>query len=130
MSRFRHSTLTPLLIILEYNCRSDQFEITVEFLSIKSGASIKQTTFAQSSESYSERDFQIKSCVSLGGPTSVGEVGVKACGNISETERNRVSNMNTQVKLIVLGGTKNTRNALHSQITKELIEKLMNEADE
>ena len=38
--------------------------------------------------------------------------------------------MNTQGKLIVLGGTKNTRNALHSQITKELIEKLMNEADE
>ena len=35
--------------------------------------------------------------------------------------------MNTQAKLIVIGGTKNTRNALHSQITKELIEKLMNE---
>ena len=43
-------------------------------LSIKGGASIKQTTFAQSSESYSERDFQIKSCVSLAGPTSVGEL--------------------------------------------------------
>ena len=99
-------------------------------LSIKGGASIKQTTFAQSSESYSERDFQIKSCVSLAGPTSVGEVGVDGCGNISKTEKNRSSNMNTQGKLIVLGGTKNTRNALHSQRTKELIEKLMNEADE
>ena len=118
------------MIILEYNCHSNHFEITVEFLSIKRGASIKQTTFAPSSESYSERDFQIKSCVSLAGSTSVGRVGVKAFENISETERNRVSNMNTEGKLIVLGGTKNTRNALHKQRTKELIEKLMNEADE
>ena len=62
-------------------------------LSIKSGSSIKQTTFAQSSESYSERDFQIKSCVSLAGPTSVGKVGVDACGNISEIEKNRASNI-------------------------------------
>ena len=99
-------------------------------LSVKRGASIKQTTFAQSSESYSQRDFQIKSCVSLAGPTSVGKVGVEACANISKTEKNRVSKMNTQGKLIVLGGTKNTRNALLNQRTKELIEKLMNEADE
>ena len=99
-------------------------------LSVKDGARIKQTTFAQSSESYSERDFQVKSCVSLAGPTSVGTLGVEACANISKTEKKRASNMNTQKRLIVLGGTKNTRNALYSQRTKELIEKLMNEAGE
>ena len=57
-------------------------------------------------------------------------LGVEACANISKTEKKRASNMNTQKRLIVLGGTKNTRNALYSQRTKELIEKLMNEAGE
>ena len=54
--------------------------------SVKRGASMKQTTFAESSKSYSQRDFQVKSCVSLAGPTSVGKVGVKACANVSKEE--------------------------------------------
>ena len=86
-------------------------------LSVKSGTSIKQMAFIQSSKSYSERDFQIKSWVSLAGPSSVGKVHVEACANVSETEKNRVRNMNTQEKLFVLGGTKKTRNALNKKIT-------------
>ncbi|XP_068747778.1 DELTA-alicitoxin-Pse2b-like [Montipora capricornis] len=98
--------------------------------SIKRGSSIKQTTFVQSSESYSQRDFQVKSCVSLAGPTSVGKVGVEACANVSRSEASRASHMNTVDRLIVRGGTKETRNALFKQRTEELIEKLMNEAGE
>ncbi|XP_068710185.1 DELTA-alicitoxin-Pse2b-like [Montipora foliosa] len=98
--------------------------------SVKRGSSIKQTSFAESSKSYSQRDFQVKSCVSLAGPTSVGKVGVEACANVSQREASSASHMNTVDKLIVRGGTKETRNALFKQRTEELIEKLMNEADE
>ncbi|XP_068712440.1 DELTA-thalatoxin-Avl2a-like [Montipora foliosa] len=98
--------------------------------SVKRGSSIKQTSFAESSKSYSQRDFQVKSCVSLAGPTSVGKVGVEACANVSQSEASSASHMNTVDKLIVRGGTKETRNALFKQRTDELIEKLMNEADE
>ena len=37
------------------------------------GASFRQMIFAESSESYSERDFEVKSCLSLAGTTPVGD---------------------------------------------------------
>ena len=96
--------------------------------SVKRGASMKQTTFAESSKSYSQRDFQVKSCVSLAGPTSVGKVGVKACANVSKEEVTKASSINTQDKLIIRGGTLETRNALRGDRTEKLIEKFLNEA--
>ena len=96
--------------------------------SVIRGSSIKQTTFAQSDEAYSERHFHIKSCVSLSGPTEVGKLGVQACANVSKTEITQSQKMNTIDKLIVRGGTKETRNAFIKKRTKDLIEKLLNEA--
>ncbi|XP_073239921.1 DELTA-alicitoxin-Pse2b-like [Porites lutea] len=96
--------------------------------SVNRRASIKQTTFAKSSNSYSERDFQVKSCVSFAGPTTVGKVGVKACANVSKTEISKATHMNTEDKLIIRGGTVNTRSALRTSRTKELIEQFLNEA--
>lgn len=98
--------------------------------SVMLGSSIRQTTFAKSSDSYSQRDFQVKSCVSLAGPTSVGKVGVKACANFSRSEISKAAKMNTKNTFIVRGGTKETRNALVYERTKEEITKLMNEADQ
>ena len=98
--------------------------------SVKRGSSIKQTTFAESSSSYSQRDFQVKSCLELAGPTNVGKVGVKACANVSKSEISKATKMNTEDKLIIRGGTKETRNSLYKQRTEDLIEKLLNEAGE
>lgn len=98
--------------------------------SVKRGSIIRQTTFAESSKSYSQRDFEVKSCVKFAGPSSVGKVGVEACANISNSEVSSVTQMNTEDKLIVRGGTQETRSALIKKRTKELIEKLMNEAGE
>jgi len=98
--------------------------------SVKRGSSIKQTTFAESSSSYSQRDFQVKSCLELAGPTNVGKVGVKACANVSKSEISNATKMNTVNKLIIRGGTKETRNALYKKRTEDLIEKLLNEAGE
>ena len=96
--------------------------------SYERGSSIKQTTFAQSDKAYSQRDFQVKACVSLSGPTEVGKLGVQACANVSKTEISKSSKINTIDKLIVRGGTKETRNAFIKERTKDLIEKLLNEA--
>ena len=98
--------------------------------SVSRGTSFKQMTFAESSKSYTERDFQVKSCVSFAGPTSVGKVGVQACSNISKSELSRASKMSTSDKVFVLGGDPKTRNKLlHEETrTNELIEQLMNEA--
>ena len=92
--------------------------------------SIIQYTFAASSKSYSHRDFQVKSCLSLAGPTDVETVGGKLCGNVTKNEINNAKKMNTVDKLVIRGGKKETRNALKSKRTEELIQKFLNEADE
>lgn len=64
----------------------------------------------------------------MAGPTTVGKVGVKACANVSKTEISKATHMNTEDKLIIRGGTVNTRSALRTSRTKELIEQFLNEA--
>ena len=96
--------------------------------SVMRGARIKQTSFSRSSESYSERDFQVKSCVSFAGPTSAGKVGVSACANISKSESSKASDMSTTDKLLIRGGSRETRSKLLHDRSKELIQQLMNEA--
>ena len=98
--------------------------------SVNRGASIRQTTFAKSSKSYSQRDFQVRSCVSFAGPTAAGKVGVEACANFSKGERSAASHMNTEDKLVIRGGKTETRSALRTKRTEELIEKFLREANE
>ena len=97
-------------------------------ISVTRGARINQVSFARSSRSYSQREFQVKSCVSLGGPTSAGTVHVSACTNVSSSEASRTSDMNTNDKLFIRGGSRETQSKLLQGRSKELIEKLMNEA--
>ena len=96
------------------------------------GASFRQMIFAESSESYSERDFEVKSCLSLAGTTPVGELGFKACTDTSQSEKSKASQINTSDKVFVLGGSIDTRDKLLDQVTRsvEEIQKLLNEASE
>ena len=97
-------------------------------ISVTRGARINQVSFARSSRSYSQREFQVKSCVSLGGPTSAGTVHVSAFANVSSSEASRTSDMSTNDKLFIRGGSRETQSKLLQGRSKELIEKLMNEA--
>ena len=99
-------------------------------MSVSRGSMLKDTTFAESSAAYSQREFQVKSCTSLSGSTPVGEMGVKVCSNVSEKEISKTTNMNTVDKLVVRGGSKDTRHALVQKRTKQLIKKLLDEANE
>ena len=99
--------------------------------SVLRGAMIKQMSFSRSSESYSERDFQVKSCVKLAGPTTaVTKVGVSACVNVTDSESKKASEMSTTDKIFIRGGSKETRSKLLYDRSKELIQQLMNEASE
>ena len=97
--------------------------------SVTRGARINQMSFARSSRSYSQREFQVKSCVSLGGPTSSGTVDVSACANVSSSEASRADDMVTDNRVFIRGGSRGTRNKLSLRKSKELIKKLMNEAE-
>lgn len=96
---------------------------------VTSGSSINQMAFADTSDSYSERDFQVKSCLSLAGPTDIGELNVSMCAGIDKSEITKVSTMTMSDSLVVRGGTQRTRNALIKQRTAGLIETFLNEAN-
>ena len=98
--------------------------------SVKRGSSISQTTFAESSTSHSQRDFQVKSCITVTDPNDIGNLGVSSCANVSKSEISSVTNKETENKLIIRGGTKETRNLLMKNRTHELIKKLLNTAGE
>jgi len=100
--------------------------------SVTLGASFRQMIFAESSKSYSERDFEVKSCLSLAGPTAAGELGFKACADITESEKSKASQISTSDKVFVLGGSLDTRNKLLDQETRsvEEIQKLLDEASD
>lgn len=88
--------------------------------SVIRGSMIKQTTFARSSKGYSEREFQVKSCVSLAGPTEGENASVGACAHVTSTERNNATHMDTMDKLIIKGGKKETRRAARCRRTGPL----------
>lgn len=98
--------------------------------SVTLGASFKQMTFAESSKSYSEREFEVKSCLSVAGSTTAGEVTFKGCADITKEERTEASQINTSDKVFVLGGTLETRNKLLNPETRSMkdIQDLLNEA--
>ncbi|XP_028398726.1 DELTA-alicitoxin-Pse2b-like [Dendronephthya gigantea] len=96
---------------------------------VTTGSEIDQRSFAKFSESYTERDFQVKSCLGLAGPVPIGKLGIDICGNITEEEKNRVSKLEMTTTLTVNGGTEETRNRLLTNRTEELIEQFLNEAN-
>ena len=99
--------------------------------SVKRGSRFQQMVFAKSSESYSERDFQVRACVSAAGPTSVGKLGVSACSNVTSSEKSKASKMSVSETRFVRGGLRATNSELaNGETSVELIKKLMNEADE
>ena len=96
------------------------------FTSISVGSMINQMAFAETSDSYTERDFQVKSCMSLGISSMFG---VSMCSDINKSEVSRVSKMNMRGELVIKGGTTETRNKLIKNRTADMIEKFMNEAN-
>ncbi|RMX43828.1 hypothetical protein pdam_00023928 [Pocillopora damicornis] len=99
-------------------------------MSVETGSRFQQMVFAESSESYSQRDFQVKACILAAGPTNVGKLNVSACSSVNSSEILKAKNMSTSETRFVRGGLRDTNSALTKGTSAELIEKLMNEADD
>lgn len=97
---------------------------------ITTGSEIRQSAFASTSSSYSQRDFEVKSCIGLAGLTPVGMLNVNMCANISHEEITKVTSMKMSTTTTANGGTAATRNEILKHRTSELIEQFMNEANE
>ena len=113
----------------EYKTFLDKYGSHV-ITSVETGSRFQQMVFAESSESYSQRDFQVKACISAAGPTNVGKLNVSACSSVNSSEILNAKNMSTSETRFVRGGLRDTNSALTKGTSAELIEKLMNEADE
>ena len=84
----------------------------------ETGSRFQQMVFAESSESYSERDFQVRACISAAGPTDVGELGLSACSNVTNSEISRASEMTVSETTFVWGGLRDTNSALANGISR------------
>ena len=95
------------------------------------GSSVDQNAFAEASSSYSQRDFEVKSCMSLMGPTEAGMANLSLCAGVSQEDINTVSHYSMTEKLIVNGGTPETRDQIASKknITVDNLYQFMTEAN-
>lgn len=94
---------------------------------ILGGSSIYQYTFAETDKDYSQRNFTVKACASLAGPTDVGELGLSACSGVTKDEINKVAKLKMVSKLVVRGGTIKTRAKLINARDKDSIENFLQE---
>lgn len=93
------------------------------------GSSIIEYSFAEETQKYTERDFTVKSCVSLAGSLDPKALNVSACSNITQEEIANVSRMEMSSSLSVTGGTAETRTGLLYNRSAELIEQFMREGE-
>lgn len=94
---------------------------------VLSGSSIYQYAFARADSSYSQRNFTVKACASLAGPTEVGELGVSACSGVTKDDIKAVSKLKMIDKLVIRGGTAGTRAKLMSSRDKATIIQFLTE---
>ena len=79
---------------------------------------------AESSESYSERDFQMKACISAASPTPIGKLDISACSNGTSSKRSKASKMSVSEKRFAREGLRATSGELaNGETSVELIKK-------
>ena len=93
------------------------------------GSRLSQYIFSKHATTYNSRDFNIKACENFEGVANIGKFGVNSCQGFNKSDAKTVDHMEVNAKLILKGGTKETRAALSSERTKELIEQFIKEAN-
>ena len=93
------------------------------------GASVKQFTFSEKVQKYTEKQLNLKSCIDFGlGDKIPFTLGI--CGGISRDERNSVSELTVTEHTEIRGGTPTTGAELHRNRSDALINKLFKEGME
>lgn len=96
---------------------------------VTQGSSIISYSFAEKTQKYTERDFTVKSCLSLAESLDPKKMNISACSNITQEETANVRRMKMSSSLTVTGGTVGTRTQLLHSRSAELIEQFMREGE-
>lgn len=91
------------------------------------GSLIRQWSFSNVANSYSESDYRINACVDFEDLTEDGKVNVSTCTGISSEDIQAAASRSTSSQIDVLGGSDQTRNALLNTRTTKLLDSLLNE---
>lgn len=93
------------------------------------GSRMYQHCFSQSEENYDERDFTVRACVAFAGGTNITKTNISTCAGITQEEAEASSSLEVTTRLIIRGGTKETRSKLYVERSGELIAQFLAEAN-
>ena len=93
------------------------------------GARLYQHCFSKVEEDYSYRNYSVRACVAFNGGTDTTKVNISGCAGISKQEASTSMSMETTTRLILRGGTAETRAKLAVERTNDLIAKFLTELD-
>ncbi|XP_032222615.2 DELTA-alicitoxin-Pse2b [Nematostella vectensis] len=79
--------------------------------SVTFGASVRHYSFGKASQSFSQNDFRIKSCIKLAelAKTTVDELDIKDCRGVTAEDTARVNKMAISSRVVIRGGTLDSR---------------------
>ena len=92
------------------------------------GSRMYQHCFSTSEQTYDERNYTVKACVAFSGGTDVTKTNISTCAGISTEEAEASTSLDATTRLVIRGGTKETRAQLYAERTSELIAKFLSEA--
>lgn len=90
---------------------------------ISQGSRLTRYVFSKSYEKVSMKDFLIKTCATL------QMLSINACANFTDADYAKVSSLATSEGLVVRGGSADTRAKLIVNVTNDLLEKFLTEAN-
>lgn len=85
--------------------------------------------FSQSEQNYDERNFTARACVAFTGGTNISKTSISTCAGITQEEAEASSFLEVATRLIIRGGTKETRSKLYVKRSGELIAQFLAEAN-
>ena len=91
------------------------------------GASLSQHLSAHSDNHYSHRQFKVKACLDLIGPVYVGILSAGLCGGILNNDKKSSHSLLMNSKLVVMGGSDQTRHEVLQSRSNENINKFLND---
>ena len=92
------------------------------------GSRMYQHCFSTSEQTYNERNYTVRACVAFSGGTEVTQTNISTCAGITQEEVDASSSLEVSTRLVIRGGTKETRAKLYAERTNELIAKFLGEA--
>ena len=88
-----------------------------------------QHCFSQSDQNYDERNFTARACVNFTGGTNITETNISTSVGMTQEEAEASSSLEVATRLIIRGGTKETRSKLYVERSGELMARFLAEAN-